>query len=401
MIDRFAAHLSRGLNGFKAERPAREWCAPAWLAALGKYLDYLHDRYDAFPVRDEHTRAAAMQVLDEVRRKELNRVHGRSALESAAFVDADVRYELYAVKDTKTGKVVGCIRVTTADQIASIAASREEYCLHKFPPALLARTQVFTRLAILSEYRKTAASLVLLRRLLKDALAANMQASLLACEPGLYPSYLRLGIRPLGSLHQSPSGGFRIPMVALLHDVEHLRRVHSPLRGLVVGVKGALPQEAMHWYQELEARDGPIDPGVTFHSGDSAAGAHAALTRGLTAAGRRELLRNAMEVQCRAGDIIISAGDGGKCMGLVLRGSVKVEQEGRPAATLERGELFGDTAVVTKRNQTANIVAVGDETRVLILSQSCLGRLRDSADLAQVWRNLAQIIAGRQYRDVQ
>ena len=398
MSDGFAAHLPRG---FRAERPARERPTPAWLAALGKRLDYLRNRYDAFPVRDEHTRAAAMQLLDEVRRKELNRVHGRSALESAAFVDADVRYELYAVKDTKTGKVAGCIRITTADQIASIPASREEYCLDKFPPALLARTQVFTRLAILPAYRKTAASLALLRRLCKDALAANMLASLLACEPGLYPVYLRLGFRPLSSAHQSPSGGFRIPMIALLHDVEHARRIRSPLRRLVAGLKGPLPQEALRWYRELEARDGPIDPGVTFHAGDSAPEVHAALTLGLTAAGRRELLRNAMEVQCRAGDIIITAGDGGKCMGLVLRGSVKVEQTSRPDATLERGELFGESAVVTQKNHTASVVAVGDDTRVLMLSQSCLARLRDPADVAQVWRNLAQIIAGRQYRGLQ
>lgn len=393
MRDVFAASLWRDP---RLQRPARERPTPTWLANFVNKFDYLCNRYDAFPVRDEHTRAAAMQVLDEVRRKELNRVHGSSALESAAFVDADVRYDLYAVKDTKTGKVVGCIRITTADQIASIAASRDEYCLDKFPPALLARTQVYTRLAILPAYRKTAASLVLLRRLCKDALAGNMLASLLACEPGLYPSYLRLGFRPLGSVHQSPSGGFRIPMVALLHDVEHARRVRSPLRGLVARIKGPLPQDALRWYQELEARDGPIDPGVAFHGGASATDVHGALTHGLTAKGRAQLLRNAMEVRCRGGDIVISAGDGGKSMGLVLRGATRLVQAGQTVAELGRGELFGETAVVMKKNHTASVVAAANDTRVLMLSQSCLARLRDPADVAQVWRNLAQIIAARQ-----
>ena len=94
MSDGFGACLHLGV---KAERPARERRVANWLASLGKHFDYLRNRYDAFPVRDEHARAAAMRVLDYVRRKELNRVHGRSALESAAFVDADVRYDLYAV----------------------------------------------------------------------------------------------------------------------------------------------------------------------------------------------------------------------------------------------------------------------------------------------------------------
>lgn len=118
----------------------------SWLATIVKHVDYLRDRYAAFPVRDDATRAGALQGLDEVRRKELRRVHGRGALESAAFVDADVRYELYAVKDTQKDRVVGCIRVTTADQIAPIPESRQEYLLDRFPPALLKRTQIFTRL---------------------------------------------------------------------------------------------------------------------------------------------------------------------------------------------------------------------------------------------------------------
>jgi hypothetical protein len=381
--------------GFRAGRPGRRTRIPCWVANLGKKIDYLRNRYDASPVRDEHTRAAAMQVLDEVRRKELNRVHGSSALESAAFVDADVRYELYAVKDTKTGKVVGCIRITTADQLASIPASREEYCLDKFEPALLARAQVFTRLAILPQYRKTAASLVLLRRLCKDALAQNMLASLLACEPGLYPGYLRLGFRPVGSVHPSPSGGHRIPMVAILHDVEHAQRVRSPMRGLVAAIKGPLPQDAVRWYRDLEAREGPIDPGVAFYS-DYGSDTHIALTRGLTDAGRKELLCNALEVKCRAGDVVINAGDGGKTMGLVLRGAARIEQADRIIAELGRGELFGETAIVLKRNHTASVVAAGNDTRVLMLSQSCLARLRNPSDVAQVWLNLARIIANRQ-----
>src|SRR5438309_2455351 len=201
----------------------------SWLMTTVKHLDYLRGRYEAFPVRDEDTRAGVLQVLDEVRRKELKRVHGRSALETAAFVDADVRYELYALKDKEKDQVVGCIRITTADQIAAIPESREEYHLDKFPPALLARTQVLTRLAILQAYRKTAASLVLFQQLYDDALARATLATLLSCEPGLYAGYLRLGFRPLGGVHQGASGGFRIPMVAIHHDREYVRRIRSPL----------------------------------------------------------------------------------------------------------------------------------------------------------------------------
>jgi hypothetical protein len=170
----------------------------SWLNTFIAHMDYVRDWYEAFPVRDDAALAGVMQVLDEVRRKELKRVHGQSALELAAFVDAEVHYELYAIKDTRKDRIVGCIRATTADQIAAIPQSREEYHLDRFPAALLARTQVFTRLAILPEYRRTAASLVLFRGLYGDGLAGQMLTCLLSCEPGLYPGYLRLGFRPLG-----------------------------------------------------------------------------------------------------------------------------------------------------------------------------------------------------------
>jgi hypothetical protein len=87
--------------------------------------------------------------------------------------------------------VIGYIRVTKAKDIASIAQSREEYHLDKFPSSMLACTRVFTRLAILLDYRMTAASLVLFRRLFADALPGGNLAALLSCEPGLYASCLR------------------------------------------------------------------------------------------------------------------------------------------------------------------------------------------------------------------
>ena len=367
----------------------------AWLKTIVAHLDYLRGRYTAFPVRDADARKGVDFVLDEVRRKELKRVHGRSALESAAFVDADVKHELYAVKDTQKNQIVGCVRLTTAEQLAAIPDSRAEYLLDKFPPAILKRANVFTRLAILPPYRKTAASLVLLRRMYDDALAGDTLASLQSCEPGLYAGYLRMGFRPLGGVHPGATGGFRIPMVAILHDIDHLRRINSPLLRQLAAAKPPLPQDAVQWYRELEASQGPIDPGVAFYADGAGGDAHAQLTQGLTAAGRAGMLRNAMEVKCNHRDVVLSSGDGGRNMGFVQQGIVQVEDGGRVIAVLGEGELFGEMAVVLNTTRTANVVAVGGDTRVLMLSQTCLDRLKNPKDVTQVWRNLARVLATR------
>lgn len=366
-----------------------------WLKTIVTHVDYLRGRYTAFAVRDAEARAGVDHVLDEVRRKELKRVHGRSALESAAFVDADVRHELYAVRDTQKKQIVGCVRMTAAEQLATIPDSRAEYLLDGFPPALLRRTNVFTRLAILPPYRKTAASLVLLRKLYEDALTGDTLASLLSCEPGLYAGYLRMGFRPLGGVHQGALGGFRIPMVAILHDLDHLRRIRSPLLRQLATARLPLPQDAVEWYRGLEARNGPIDPGVAFHAAEAGGDAHAQLTTGLTVAGRTALLRNAMEVKCAHRDVVLTAGDGGRNMGFVQQGVVQVEDGGRVIAVLGEGELFGEMAVVLNTTRTATVVAVGNDTRVLMLSQTCLDRLKNPRDVTQVWRNLARVLATR------
>jgi hypothetical protein len=44
-------------------------------------------------------------------------------------------------------------------------------------------------------------------------------------------------------------------------------------------------------------------------------------------------------------------------------------------------------------------VAVGADTRVLPLSQTCLDRVKDPADVIQVWRNLARVLAMRVPRE--
>jgi CRP-like cAMP-binding protein len=107
------------------------------------------------------------------------------------------------------------------------------------------------------------------------------------------------------------------------------------------------------------------------------------------------VLQNAMEIQCRPGDVVLSLGDGGRSMGFVMAGAVQAQIGGRVVSVLGEGEMFGEIAVVLNTTRTATLVAAGNETRVLMLSQTCLDRLDDPADRVQVWRNLAQVLARR------
>ncbi|WP_147381417.1 Crp/Fnr family transcriptional regulator [Nocardioides immobilis] len=373
------------------------------LRSLKHQIDVLRGRYVGLVVESTADRDECLKVLDEVRRLELKRVKGRSVLESAAFVDVDVDVDdvLVAVRDTADDRIVGCVRSTPAPQIATLRSSRDEYQIDKLAPELLDRTQILTRFAVLRSHRSTPASYVIMRELYRYSLARELLISLQSCEPGLYANYLRLGFRPLGSVHQSSLGGFRIPMVHVHHDREHMERVGTPLLRELPR-DAPMPTEGLRWYRELEAREGRIDPGVAFYERDEGEAGdqgdpdiHAWLTEGLTPKGRAELLRNALEVDCSDGDVVIAAGDGGRFLGFVLDGVVEVKAGERVVRMLGEGELFGEIAVVLDRPRTVDIVAAGDDTRVLLLSQTALTRLSNGTDQAQVWRNIARVLARR------
>jgi hypothetical protein len=238
-----------------------------------------------------------------------------------------------------------------------------------------------------------------MRELYRYSLERELLISLQSCEPGLYAHYLRLGFRPIGAVHQSSLGGFRIPMALVHHDRDHISRLRTPL-AKELAAYDPVPTAGVEWYRTLEAREGRIDPGVAFYESDTDESddepeVHAWLTEGLSSKGRTELLRNAVRVDCADGDVVIAAGDGGRFLGFVLDGVVEVKAEERVVRLLGAGELFGEIALVLDTPRTVDIVAAGDDTRVLLLSQTALSRLSSSADQVQVWRNLAKVLARR------
>lgn len=367
----------------------------SFLKTVAATVDMVRGRFEAFEVDTDADHAACMAVLEQVRKHELNRVHGSSVLETAAFADRSVHDRLFATRDTKSGEIVGCVRCVDTPELADDEGARQEYLLHLVPDDVIAESQVLTRFAILRDYRKTAASLALFHAMFDRALDYGTLASFQACEPGLYRGYLRLGFRPLGPVHGGASGGFRIPMVSIHHDVEYFQRARSPLARKIRTWDGDKPDTAVKWFCRLEAEQGHIDTGVTFYSPDVDQAAYDVLAHGLSERGRDELFTNSMEIDCEPGQLILREGDGGRFLGLVSRGVVEVRVGDRTVAILGEGELFGEMAVALDGYRTANLVAASDDTRVVTLSRSCLARISRPEDQAQVWRNIARVLAER------
>jgi hypothetical protein len=364
------------------------------IQALTSQLDLWLDRYQVFFATEQADVDGCIAVLEEVRRKELNRVTGSSVLASHAL-DLSGGIRLAACRDSKSGKIVGCMRVTSAFAAKDEKESIAEYRLDLFSEEMLKQMLIFTRLCILKEHRKSVASFVLFSKTFAALGDEGYTAALLACEPNLFNMYRKLGARPIGRAHNSPSGGYRIPMVSI-PDVAHLTACGSPLVKVIRKVDPAKVQPFIEWYRALEGREGEIPLGIAAYEGeDEDVPCHRLLTSGLSKGGVEQLLQNAMVISCQLGDVLVAERDGGKSIAFVKAGMVDVMVNDRKLAMLGPGEIFGEIAFTLDSARTARVTASVPGTEVLLLSMSAFQKLEDDADRAIVWRNMSRCLAQR------
>ncbi|MBX2821165.1 MAG: cyclic nucleotide-binding domain-containing protein [Rhodothermaceae bacterium] len=368
---------------------------PSLLQNISAQWDLWTGRYYAFFAKTEEDIQGCVDVLEAVRRQELNRVSGKSVLDSHSFGAHNLDYRLVACKDKKTGQIIGCMRLTNALHTKPIQASREEYQLDLFQDDMLNKLSIFTRLVVLKHYRKSPAAVVIVGYSFASILEEGGLGMLMSCEPNLFSLYQRLGCRPIGPLHNSPSGGYRVPMIGIA-DRDYFVECGSPALPLFKHVDWDKFAFMRKWYHDLVEEKGGINVGVEFYKASKEAddeAVHAILTDGLSEKGKKAFLKNAMTIQCKEGDIIAAEHDGGKAFGVVTQGMVNARKGDTTVNVLGEGDVFGEIAGVLNTNRSADLIAATSGTEVVLFSVSAIKRIKDDADRAILWQNMAQMLA--------
>ena len=355
-------------------------------------FDLWSKRYGAFLVQDQHDIDACMRILELVRSKELNRVSGNSPVESQAFSGREISYRLIACRDSKSGDIIGCIRITPAIEVIDIPSSRTEYHLDLFDEQLMKKLTIFTRLAIKKEFRKTPASLVLMSYSFLQVISEGYKGVLMSCEPNLLPLYKKLGLRPIGPMHNSPNGGFRIPMLCI-PDKAYFKNVGSPALPLLGALDFTSHLDICQWYDQNIGDKIEQNVGAEVYREGTGIPWHTMITNGLSKKGLQFFLKNAIELNCHKGDVLIAEDDGGRSFGFIKEGNVRVMFENEKSILLGEGDVFGEIAFILNTRRSAKVMAADPHTTVVMFSISALNRLQSEKDKGTIWRNLARILA--------
>ena len=271
----------------------------------------------------------------------------------------------------------------------------------KFQPEEISLT---SRLVVSEDDNPGQLTAVLLGAAYKVARSMGSRFDFTSCPPPLVPLYERLGYRRYVDNFVDEDDVYHVPLVLLTDDLAHLRYVDSPFAKLAVEFTNTA--EASQWFERTfpgsvhtaaeraldeedfwallteKLRQTPIE-GVP-------------LLKDMRYADAKRILHTGSTLQCKCGDRIVQAGATSREMYVILSGSVEVRTGDHVVAQLGRGEIFGESALISSAPRTADVVA-HEDVEVLILSQDFLEKgMRTMPEImSRVLYNLSMILVER------
>lgn len=288
----------------------------------------------------------------------------------------------------------------------------EQVEMGRFAPDYPDRVSMCSRLALRPDLRGSHLLRRLVREMYRFGREHDIRFDFLDCHPRLLPLYSRLGYRVYRPGFKHPRYVYVIPMVLVTDDLDYLQQVNSPFLSLArryphstAGRARLLAQfpeaeltfvspqlDATAFWDLLRRRH--LDPGATIDRYE--------ILSGLTEEEKRLVISVGHLVACRGGDAVLSQGDPGREVFIILEGSFEVlgrfpgEERLKVIKILGPGDVFGEVGFLTDGIRATSVTAMEDAV-VLVLNAKGLDRLLAAVPsvAAKVFRSLARILAVR------
>ena len=351
----------------------------------------------ARPARSSHEAEPALRVAIATTALERDQIRSLRAAAMALEMTSDPSGITATARPTEPWDDSGEFLYAAAGDSVVAALHRATMATTRLPPdaCRALRIDVFTAEFLLNSLSISSQpvcltghvggqSLALLYKFHYESLRAQgVQFDFVLVPPAGIWSFEQLGYRRYSGNYHDPTSGARIPMVMILEDVEHLKRVRSPL----LSSGAALPcrTDAGDWFaatfpeQSRFLNRRSLEQGA-FWSAWSAglqkpAEGRAPLFLGLNDDDAQLFLHESIVHRFSEGETIVRAGDIGNEMFVVLSGVAEAiavtEAEHRLLRLLKQGDVFGELGLFLRSERSAYVRAVSD-VEVLVVSQQQL-----------------------------
>ncbi len=331
-------------------------------------------------------------ALSEEERREIFRFRYQVLVRDMAWGSADADHERETLSDPLDE---GALQLFVRWQGIVIGTVRAVVDARRWLPEPLVRAQALDRFADFSgralsftdhlmvapAWQSSQVTALLLGAAYKTVRGRGSRFDFMHCPLGLVELYEQLGYRRYAGNFDS-ADGYRVPLVLLTEDMSHLQAIGSPFAPLAA-VSGGHEPETLSWFMrefpEHAAR--PCERAMDedrfwnflterLHQTPLVG---IPLLSGLSYAEATRFLKVGTVLTCMDGDAIVRAGEEGREMFVVLSGRVHVVApgSGRVIATLGRGAVFGEMALLAAEPRSADIVAQGN-VELLVLTESLL-----------------------------
>lgn len=308
---------------------------------------------------------------------------------------------LQFVEDEKG--IVGTLRLNRLSDGSVSQDLQDLYGLDQFKDVPYNSIAVASRFVV----RSTAATAghVLSQHGLGWALGNAIKLVFSYCSPHMVASYEQIGFRRYKDNFNDPVG-YRIPMLLVLFDKVHLRRVGSPLYARIEQMEAGTvwnkffrerfteydlpinsrlyPQDEFWSLLSRKLNSNPLESIPLFH--------------GLSSELAATVMEAGTVISLKTGDQLLSAGETGKEFYLILQGlmGVFLPRVPKPITLLGPGEIVGEMAFLGNAPRSADVQVLRD-SEVMVLSELSFLNLANSHPMlaGQVSMNLARILSER------
>ncbi len=305
--------------------------------------------------------------------------------------DDESRTVREAVDDTSTllylasdDEIMGTLRLTYGMATPIPPALYKGYDLMNFSDFADSDLSLTSAWAVSARWRGTPTLSVLFAAAYKMSKERNIRFDFCHCAPAQLAPYQRLGYRRYTS-NFSDEHGLRVPMVMLMDDVRHLKRVRSPL--FRIACKYEASSATAVWFSRKFPEANQATALVEMdednfwvyltHQLHEPPHSSIPLLNGLTNEEAKKVIAVGTVLTCAAGEALIRQGELGNEMFILLSGAVEVragDETGRPIAQFNCGDIFGEVAFLSEVERSATVVALSD-IKVLVVTQSMLRKL--------------------------